>query len=201
MEMEKRVLALEYQIKILKNEIQRLLLQVQENILIHYYPALEKEEYSPKASPKMPKNMADDPETAVAATAPPEPIKMKTLEEPKKQPADAPQTDESQEPTANPEADSQDTLMELSEWASTSVASIGADRTRKLIESCEAKGWLEPKTRDLLLRLVSMNRDSESPEIVAVNQVLGHALKVTRLIGAKIEIEEVLTLIEEAGLG
>jgi hypothetical protein len=47
MDLEQRVKALEYEIKILKNEIQRTLLDIQEQILIHYYPALRSEETGP----------------------------------------------------------------------------------------------------------------------------------------------------------
>jgi hypothetical protein len=200
MELEKRVLSLEYEIKILKNEIQRLLLQVQENILIHYYPILETEEYTPKPSPKKPQKKVADPEPA-AVSEPPEPEDSTTPEDTLELPQDTPATPESEDSPSEPAADSQDTIMELSDWTTTSVSMIGADRTRQLVEKCDAKGWLDPKNRDLLLRLISMNPDGSSPEIVAVNQILGLALKFTRLIGANIEIDEVLTLIEEAGLG
>jgi len=40
MELEQRVKSLEYEIKIVKNEIQRTLLEIQEQILLHYYPDL-----------------------------------------------------------------------------------------------------------------------------------------------------------------
>jgi len=39
-ELDQRVKALEYEMKILKNEVQRTLLDIQEQVLIHYYPAL-----------------------------------------------------------------------------------------------------------------------------------------------------------------
>jgi hypothetical protein len=42
-ELEQRVKTLEYEIKILKNEVQRTLLEIQEQILIHYYPDLRSE--------------------------------------------------------------------------------------------------------------------------------------------------------------
>jgi len=38
--LEQRVKTLEYEMKILKNQIQRTLLDIQEQILIHYYPTL-----------------------------------------------------------------------------------------------------------------------------------------------------------------
>ena len=43
-ELEGRVKTLEYEMKILKNEIQRTLLDIQEQVLIHYYPSLRMED-------------------------------------------------------------------------------------------------------------------------------------------------------------
>ncbi len=47
MELDARVKALEYELKILKNEVQRTLLDIQEQILIHYYPSLRSEDSTP----------------------------------------------------------------------------------------------------------------------------------------------------------
>ena len=47
MELEQRVKTLEYEMKILKNEVQRTLLDIQEQVLVHYYPALRTEESKP----------------------------------------------------------------------------------------------------------------------------------------------------------
>jgi hypothetical protein len=47
MELEQRVKTLEYEVKILKNEIQRTLLDIQEQVLIHYYPTLRADESKP----------------------------------------------------------------------------------------------------------------------------------------------------------
>jgi hypothetical protein len=46
-ELEQRVKALEYEFKILKNEVQRALLDIQEQVLVHYYPALRSGEAGP----------------------------------------------------------------------------------------------------------------------------------------------------------
>jgi hypothetical protein len=43
-ELEQRVKTLEYELKILKNEIQRTLLDIHEQVLVHYYPSLRLEE-------------------------------------------------------------------------------------------------------------------------------------------------------------
>lgn len=47
MALENRVKTLEYEMKILKNEMQQLLLDIQEQLLIHYYPSLRTDESSP----------------------------------------------------------------------------------------------------------------------------------------------------------
>jgi len=47
MELEQRVKTLEYEMKLLKNEVQRTLLDIQEQVLVHYYPALRTEEEKP----------------------------------------------------------------------------------------------------------------------------------------------------------
>jgi hypothetical protein len=47
MELDQRVKSLEYEVKILKNELQRTLLEIQEQILIHYYPSLRADESTP----------------------------------------------------------------------------------------------------------------------------------------------------------
>ncbi len=48
--LEDRVKSLEYEVKILKNEIQQALLDIQEQLLIHYYPSLRSDEASPSES-------------------------------------------------------------------------------------------------------------------------------------------------------
>ncbi|MBI5302720.1 MAG: hypothetical protein HY868_11325 [Chloroflexi bacterium] len=47
MELEQRVKALEYEVKILKNDLQRTLLEIQEQVLLHYYPSLRADDSKP----------------------------------------------------------------------------------------------------------------------------------------------------------
>jgi hypothetical protein len=108
---------------------------------------------------------------------------------------------EAKELETKTETGDQDIILKFSEWAFTSASTIGADRTSQIIDSFYDKGWLEIKNRKLLLRLVSMNRNGECPDKVTINQILGVAMKFTKLIDAKIEIDDVLTLIEKADLG
>jgi len=50
MELEQRVKTLEYEVKILKQDMQRILLEIQEQVLVHYYPSLRAEETAPPDS-------------------------------------------------------------------------------------------------------------------------------------------------------
>jgi hypothetical protein len=45
-ELEQRIKSLEYQVNMMKNEMQLLLLEIHEQVLIHYYPELESVEIS-----------------------------------------------------------------------------------------------------------------------------------------------------------
>jgi len=47
MSLEQRVKTLEYEMKIMKNEIQQTLLDIQEQILLHYYSSLRTDEQAP----------------------------------------------------------------------------------------------------------------------------------------------------------
>lgn len=203
MELEKRVLALEYEIKILKNEIQRTLLDVQEDILIHYYPSLETEEDA-SSQGIMPflESTHDSPEMTSEPPETPTPIVIKptTLEAIRSQAAATPFPKE-REPPQRQTTDSPAAILELSSWVSASVEKMGAERTSRLVETCSARGLLDPDTKSLFLRLVSMSAREGSPETVAVNEVLGLVLKLSELLGSDTDIDKVLSLIEEAGLG
>lgn len=47
MELDERMKAFEHELKSLKNEIQRTLLDIQEQVLMHYYPTLRVEDTTP----------------------------------------------------------------------------------------------------------------------------------------------------------
>lgn len=49
MELDERIKALECELKLLKNEIQRTLLDIQQHVLAHYYPTLRAEDTLPPA--------------------------------------------------------------------------------------------------------------------------------------------------------
>jgi hypothetical protein len=50
-ELEQRIKSLEYEINTLKNEMQRILLEIHEQVLLHYYPDLKSVEVSSSKNP------------------------------------------------------------------------------------------------------------------------------------------------------
>ena len=202
MELDQRVKALEYEMKILKNEVQRTLLDIQEQVLVHYYPALRAADDSAPSEGTMQslesirERRASLEGTTASAEAPASPrVKQVSLEEIR-----AVERDNSASPGPAEEAD-EISILQLSGWVSGSAKRIGGKRTAKLIETCVDKGWIAVDSMNVLLRLASMGSDDGIPETVAVNEILGALLKLSQLLGRGSDVEEALTLIEEANFG
>jgi len=196
-ELEQRVKTLEYEIKILKNEIQRMLLNIQEQVLIHYYPALRVDDSAPEGAIQSLESIRERKASLGASpqAAAPSQVKQVPLEELR-----AAQGDNPASPRPGEEAD-QTSILQLSGWVGGSVKRIGRQRTAKLIETCVDQGWIPPESMNVLLRLASLGSDEGAPETVAVNEILGALLQLSQLLGRGSDVEEALTLIEEASLG
>ena len=202
MELEQRVKALEYELKILKNEIQRTLLDIQEQVLVHYYPALRSEESAPtdgtlqaiEAIRAKQVTLAPPPSVPVAVA------KKVTLDEIRatSNVAAAPQPAAVAAPSA-PGGD-QAVMVKLSGWVNDSAAKLGSERASKLIQTCIDKGILSAETKDVLLRMASLNKEA-APDKVSANEILAAILKLDEMLGRAADIEEALSVIEEANLG
>jgi hypothetical protein len=205
MELEQRVKTLEYEFKILKNELQRTLLDIQEQVLIHYYPALRSEESGPSDGTTQAfeavrtKQMAQASQSSPAAPAPGLPVAKKvSLEEIRAAQNESAAAAKAAAVPAG--AVDPATMVKLTEWVSYSTATLGQERTGKLLELYSGRGSLAPETKDILLRLASLGKES-APEKVAVNDVLAVLLKLDEQLGRAPDVEAALSLIDEAKLG
>lgn len=172
-QLEQRVKTLEYEIKILKNQVQRALLDIQEQILIHYYPSLRTEETAtPKGIKQSMTSVQKKRQQMGAAASPPS-------------------------PPSPPQVD----VMALSEWVSSTAQKIGKERITKLIPVCAGKGILTPDVEKSLLRLTGLVTEDEPSEPVAVNDVLAALVSMNELLGRASDVHEALSIIEEAHLG
>jgi hypothetical protein len=187
MELDQRVKALEYELKILKNEIQRTLLDIQEQVLVHYYPTLRAEDTAPPADAVAQLNRA---QAATAPTAPATPpavaTKKVSLDEVRSTPA-AVNIDQS-------------AMIKLAEWINDTLHRLGSGRTTRLVETCVSKGLLDAGTQVVLLRLASLNKEPD-PDSVAANDALTCLLALDEALGRTPNVDEALALMEEANLG
>ena len=202
MELDQRVKALEYEIKILKNEIQRTLLDIQEQVLIHYYPTLRSDDSLPPeaiAQAFSAKQAAAVSPAAVPAPAPaPIPaVKKVTLEDIRAQSEPAAAFTAA---TPARTGSDQSIMVNLSEWISTNAPKIGGERIGKIVEVCGNKGIIPAETKAVLMRVASLSKDA-APDQVPVNEILNALLKLDGVLGRAADVEEALVLIEEAKLG
>jgi len=219
-ELEQRVKTLEYELKILKNEIQRTLLDIQEQVLIHYYPALRSDDSAPPdgtlqaieairskqvtAAPPVAQMSAAQPASVSQVAVAPAPAgvpkaKAVTLDEIRAVQGGAAAPQAANVPAA-PAGGDQAVMVRLSGWVNESTIRIGGERITKLIQACVARGVVPADSKDVLLRFASLNKDA-APEKVAANDILAVILKLDELMGRPADIEEALVIIEEANLG
>jgi hypothetical protein len=189
-ELEQRVKALEYEIKILKNEIQRTLLEIHEQVLVHYYPALRTADSTPAegaiAAIQAPRvkpvpNPADDLPV----------VRKVSLEEIKPAESEAPPAVQVLPPVK---------MGRLMEWGLNAAAQIGVQPTNRIVELFASKEILDANTRDVLLQVAPLNRRTP-PQEVAIVDILRVILKLDELLNREPDIEETLALIKEANLG
>lgn len=219
MELEDRIKALEDEMKILKNEIQSTLVDIQEQVLTHYYPALRAEEPFPseeikeslRSMPSERRRREPEPEET---SAPPRAREsslediMKSLESLSEERTGTPKnvltSPEGQPPSRSKEEIDPDTLMELAGWLSNSVERIGGERASRLIGGYAEKGRLAPDVKDILTGLIPFGDDENPPEKVRMTEMLDVVLQLNKILDLKSpsDIAMALSLIKkEENLG
>jgi hypothetical protein len=195
-ELEQRVKVLEYEIKILKHEMHRALLEIQEQVLIHYYPDLRSVETFPSKSisPSF-EAMKEQKIESGETTTPPE--AKASLNEARTTAKEPPGHPRGQPPFRFGE----EAERKLSEWMGDTVARIGAGRTRKLIEVYARKDLLVPEVKEIILKLAPPADEGNLEKPMAVNEILTALLKLNELLDQEVNVEAALELIEEANLG
>jgi len=196
-ELEQRVKTLEYEMKILKNEVQRTLLDIQEQVLVHYYPALRTEESKPsegtiKAIGELRLRQSGQPAGSSAPATPAAPAAAATPTPPVVKKVSLEELRATQNELAAEQAQANQAAGNKPGWDSSGNgngdgnAPTAAERgSLKLLE------WLKNSATK-----VGDERDGEQ-----VNEVLDQLTKLNSLVDRAGSIEEALRLIEEAKLG
>lgn len=205
MELEERVKALEYEVKILKNQIQGTLLDIKEQILIHYYPSLRAEESSPsegvlrsfeailsekgKEGLEVFIDTSESASTMEPNSTDSEPLAHPFMEEIEDALKGVPTSPEEQPPPRPDKEVDWVTFTALVGWASESIERIGRERTRKVIEICTKGGYLDTKVKDVLLQLVSLSNEETPPEKVDMKEVTDALLELRKVLEHRTDVE------------
>jgi hypothetical protein len=203
MALEDRVAVLEDQMKILTNEIQSILLDIEEQVLAHYFPELRPDESSfPGSAPRT----LSATRRYRAEEAPVEPIYGSTAPSSgrvhrelvgKAQPSVSALA---QPPLRSGEV-TEYAFTELVDWMGRSIDRIGPERTEKVIEGYARDGHLSMGSRDILFQLVSLAEENDSPPVVSMKEMLDVLAELNEVLGRGTDVAEVQSLLEETGIG
>ena len=172
MDLEQRVQALEQELEILKNQIQSILLDVQEQVLSNTYPGLHSGEKANGGNNTPPPPPAPRPEPEGYAR-PQAPVRKMSAnsdydmdDQMPSRPMDRPMQTSTFEPEYRQDFQpdyQQDQrhnwqkMGELEEWAINKIESVGVQDTADLIRAYTVKGRMTPEERDALLDFLALH--------------------------------------------
>lgn len=206
MALEDRVRALEEEVAILKDQIRHTLLEIQEQVLIHYYPELRANDSPPPdaALPARggrgarPSGPAFSGLQRFAATEP----------EPAGEVLPGAGGLELGAAPARPAAQGAGDagagwagISRLMEWASESAERIGRERTIRAIEASAQGGYLDLEAKDILVRLVALSDAEPAVERVSLRAIHDVLQGLNEILGRAGDKGAEEWLLEEARLG
>ena len=223
MAMEDRVRVLEDEIAILKDEIRNVLLEIHEQILIHYYPDLRAKETSAPNTSLAAIRGSGTPRQTASFSGIQRVALSETETESVADPADWPELGDTVRPSVKatvvaspadsdsaPSDGSHDaietsaqraTIMRLAEWASESVTRIGKERTIKVLEVYAQSGHLSPATRDTLLQFIAISDDEAQAQRVSMRTILDMLARLNEALGCTLPNMATSQLTEELRVG
>ena len=169
-ELEDRVNVLENEVKLLKNEIRTVLLDIREQVLVHYHPSLMGEE----APPSPLRGRSSRGEMLGASAAPPEEDSASRAEE---------------------RVDQAD-VAQLARWAGEALRELGGKQVRDVVEVYDRAGYLSPKTKDFLLHFISLTKEGDSLKEADQKKVNEAFLELGKLTGHAAEAEALASFLE-----
>lgn len=165
--MEQRVKTLEQEMKILKNQIQKTLLDVQEQVLLRYHQALRSDEgiasgngngngngygYAAAEKSKLAEiNYRDYPPTPASEPL----VRQVSLADLRSTPAPV------ESPASGSTTGGQDSFAALARWVAESVGQIGGERTRTILALRAAATAIPPHIHETLNKLIILYSEDE----------------------------------------
>jgi archaellum component FlaD/FlaE len=217
METNDRIAHLESDIKILKNEVQAVLLDLRDKYLEVDNPfnvpspsAVTPQVIITQGSPAneakpstVPQNNAENkevPEKVQESRGVPEAV-METHAEIRRDEVVHTQSPEAVSRNSRPQRNqnpSQDinliTVSGIMNWADKSIKELGHQKTETILEIAEMMGLLSPDLNRIMTKFISIDRDGNS-DAVSARDYLDYLLKITTLLGKNNQTEEALLAI------
>jgi len=194
MNLENRVETLEHELKILKNEIEGTLLEIQNQVLIHYYPALRAEDSTPPQEiPPLPpsrtkakKEVPAEGTPALEGTAPILGVAALQMKEVSlsdfthaQQEEAPPLLDDEQFPTDNTLG--QTALSYLAKWVNYAVAQIGKAQAADVLESCADAADCTAAVKATLRQFITLSTEDAPPSHVDTTTLMDVLLKLNKV--------------------
>lgn len=210
MNLETRVETLEHELNILKNEIEETLLEIQDQVLMHYYPSLRAEDSTPPqeaskplaARAKTSKKQADDAFKSIAHRGMAGPAGLQMREISLSDGYDFAQTEDEELDSGQPlggksggksmadEALNPSLLPKLSAWSNFAVQQIGQREAVRLVESCTEEVGCTPGMKASLLQLIALHETDEPPPKVDSVTIMNVFLKLNKLFVTATSLEK-----------
>jgi hypothetical protein len=202
MAIEDRIKALEDESKVLKNVIQATLLDIQKEILTHYY-ALEVEDREVSAGDagwERDQNTRPVHERGVSPGQ---------ADEEADESARLSTQDAISRPGLSKQGRGRSCLQDREVWAtvarlliwlSESVSDIGRERIAKSIKMYGAFGYISPEMQKVLMALIAFSREGDHPEHLSIKQLLEKLAELSNILndgGQPVNLNHILALVEE----
>ncbi len=203
MNLESRVEVLEHELKILKNEIEETLLEIHDQVLVHYYPALRSDDSTAPVELSAPPSKSQTkssnlPHPLADAVAQPRASKaehksadsrldalqssdIKSGDIQHRQPMNAPLLPSVQGIPSAPGL-STTALSSLAKWVSNAVERVGKTNALQMIDSCTAEMNCSDAIKSALLQLIDLSVEEFPAQQVDTTALMDLILSLNKVI-------------------
>ncbi len=200
MNLDNRVETLEHEFKILKNEIEGTLLEIQNQVLIHYYPALRADDSTPPQEIRSTPSRAKGPKEAPAVVSPKgsalgvgadgpqlKEVSLSNLSRIQPQVA-LPLLDEEQlSPDDGPLGAT--ALSHLAKWVNDAVEQVGKAQSVEIIESSADAANCTATVRAVLHQFLDLSTEDAPPPNVDTKSLMHLLLKLNKVFDQVARLE------------
>jgi len=202
MAIEDRIKALEDESKVLKNVIQATLLDIQKEILTHYYASepSEGEATAGNAGWQRERSTGMPSPEGVRPSKDNEKASGTMAEAGGELPFRSTATGQELDHVCLQDREIWATVAKLLIWLSESVSELGRERVAKTIKMYGAYGYISPEMQKVLMALIAFSREETQPEQFGLKHLLEKLAELSNILsigGQPVNLNHILALVEE----